>query len=58
MQIGLITLFPEMFSAITEYGISGRAVREGLVVAVDREQDLLVTAEPAGDLDGLVVCIL
>ena len=31
MQIGLITLFPEMFSAITEYGISGRAVREGLV---------------------------
>ena len=31
MQIGLITLFPEMFSAITDYGISGRAVREGLV---------------------------
>ena len=31
MQIGLITLFPEMFSAITDYGISGRAVRKGLV---------------------------
>jgi len=31
MQIGLITLFPEMFSAITDYGISGRAVRAGLV---------------------------
>lgn len=31
MQIGLITLFPEMFVALTEYGISGRAVREGLV---------------------------
>ena len=31
MQIGLITLFPEMFSAITKYGVSGRAVRDGLV---------------------------
>lgn len=31
MQIGLVTLFPEMFSAITDYGISGRAVRAGLV---------------------------
>lgn len=31
MQIGLVTLFPEMFTAITEYGISGRAVRSGLV---------------------------
>lgn len=31
MQIGLITLFPEMFAAITEHGISGRAVREGLI---------------------------
>lgn len=31
MQIGLVTLFPEMFSAIMEYGISGRAVRARLV---------------------------
>lgn len=31
MRIGLITLFPEMFSAITESGISGRAIRSGLV---------------------------
>lgn len=31
MHIGLITLFPEMFAAITEYGVSARAVREGLV---------------------------
>ena len=31
MQIGLVTLFPEMFSAVTDYGISGRAVRQGLV---------------------------
>lgn len=31
MRIGVVTLFPEMFAAITDYGISGRAVREGLV---------------------------
>ncbi len=31
MQLGIVTLFPEMFSAISEYGISGRAVRSGLI---------------------------
>ena len=31
MQFGLVTLFPEMFTALTEYGVSGRAVRAGLV---------------------------
>ena len=31
MKIALITLFPEMFKAITDYGISGRAVDKGLV---------------------------
>lgn len=31
MQLGIVTLFPEMFSAITEYGISGRAIRSGLI---------------------------
>ncbi|MGK0499720.1 MAG: tRNA (guanine37-N1)-methyltransferase [Oceanicoccus sp.] len=31
MQIGVITLFPEMFSAITEHGISGRAVKQNLL---------------------------
>ena len=31
MQIGIVTLFPEMFAAITDYGISGRAVKNGLV---------------------------
>jgi len=28
MQVGVITLFPEMFSALTEYGVVGRAFRE------------------------------
>lgn len=31
MRFGIVTLFPEMFSAITEYGISSRAVKQGLV---------------------------
>ena len=31
MHIGVITLFPEMLDAITNYGISGRAVKQGLV---------------------------
>lgn len=31
MQLGIVTLFPEMFSAVTEHGISGRAVRSGLM---------------------------
>lgn len=31
MNIAVVTLFPEMFSAITDYGISARAVTRGLV---------------------------
>ena len=31
MQFGIITLFPEMFGAIADYGISGRAVTKGLL---------------------------
>lgn len=30
MQFELISLFPEMFEAITSYGITGRAVKQGL----------------------------
>ncbi len=29
MQVGIVTLFPEMFTAVTDYGITGRACREG-----------------------------
>ncbi|WP_395496529.1 tRNA (guanosine(37)-N1)-methyltransferase TrmD [Arsenophonus endosymbiont of Lipoptena cervi] len=32
MLIGIISLFPEMFRAITEYGIIGRAVKNGLLI--------------------------
>jgi tRNA (guanine37-N1)-methyltransferase len=31
VQIGIVTLFPEMFDAVTGHGITGRACREGLV---------------------------
>lgn len=31
MWIGVISLFPEMFDAITEYGVTGRAIRGGLI---------------------------
>ncbi len=31
MQIGVITLFPEMLSAVTDYGITGRAVKQQLL---------------------------
>jgi tRNA (guanine37-N1)-methyltransferase len=44
LRVDVITLFPEMFSAITEYGITSRAVKQGLLAA-----DLL---EPAGLHDG------
>ena len=30
MQLGVITLFPEMFAALTDYGVSGRAFEQGL----------------------------
>ena len=31
MDIGVVTLFPGMFGALSEYGITGRAVRNGLL---------------------------
>ncbi|MBD1389186.1 tRNA (guanosine(37)-N1)-methyltransferase TrmD [Neiella sp. HB171785] len=31
MWFGVVSLFPEMFRSITEYGVTGRAVRNGLI---------------------------
>ncbi len=31
LEFGLVTLFPEMFSAFSDYGVTGRAVKQGLV---------------------------
>lgn len=30
-RVALVSIFPEMFSALTDYGISGRAVKDGLL---------------------------
>ncbi|WP_237065615.1 tRNA (guanosine(37)-N1)-methyltransferase TrmD [Microbulbifer guangxiensis] len=30
-RIALVTIFPEMFAALTDYGITGRAVKDGLL---------------------------
>ncbi len=31
IKVGLISLFPEMFKSVTDYGITGRAVKDGLL---------------------------
>ena len=31
MFVGIVTLFPEMFKAITEFGVTGRAVKQNLL---------------------------
>ncbi|MBW3165268.1 tRNA (guanosine(37)-N1)-methyltransferase TrmD [Ferrimonas balearica] len=31
MWLGVVTLFPEMFRAITDFGVTGRAVKNGLI---------------------------
>jgi len=31
VHIGVVTLFPEMFAAVTDYGVSGRAINNGLL---------------------------
>ena len=31
LQVGVISLFPEMFQAVTDNGVTGRAVRDGLL---------------------------
>lgn len=31
MRAGIVTLFPDMFAAISEFGVTGRAIRDGLV---------------------------
>lgn len=31
MRIAIVTLFPQMFAAVTEFGVGGRAVKQGLL---------------------------
>lgn len=64
MNVAIVTLFPEMFEAITEYGITGRAVSNGLVnvscinpraFTADRHQT--VDDRPYGGGPGMVMRI-
>ncbi|MGX4677211.1 tRNA (guanosine(37)-N1)-methyltransferase TrmD [SAR92 clade bacterium H246] len=64
MKIALISLFPEMFAAVTDYGISGRAVKQGLLEIAsfnprdyteDRHQT--VDDRPYGGGPGMVMMI-
>lgn len=31
MWIGVVSLFPEMFRAVSDFGVTGRAVKDGLL---------------------------
>ena len=64
MKIALVTLFPEIFAAITEYGVTGRAVKNGLLevqyfnprdYTSDRHQT--VDDRPYGGGPGMVMLI-
>ncbi|MBQ0711368.1 MAG: tRNA (guanosine(37)-N1)-methyltransferase TrmD [Porticoccus sp.] len=64
MKVALVTLFPEMFAALTDYGVSGRAIKQGLLdVALfnprahtsDRHQT--VDHRPYGGGPGMVMMI-
>jgi tRNA (guanine37-N1)-methyltransferase len=63
-NIAIVTLFPEMFSALTDYGVTGRAVKQGLVNIVfinprDFTQDRHHTVDdrPYGGGPGMVMKI-
>ncbi len=64
MKIAVVTLFPEMFAAVTEYGITGRATRNGLLEVAhfdprhytsDRHQT--VDDRPYGGGPGMVMMV-
>lgn len=63
-KIALVTLFPEMFAALSDYGISSRAIRQGLLelgffnprtYTSDRHQT--VDSRPYGGGPGMVMMI-
>src|SRR5688572_7723879 len=62
MNFAVVTLFPEMFAALTEYGVVGRAFREGVTslqcwnprdFTVDKHQT--VDDRPYGGGPGMVM---
>jgi tRNA (guanine37-N1)-methyltransferase len=64
MRIAVVTLFPEMFSAISDYGITGRAIRQGLLQLhlinprdFTRDRHATVDDRPYGGGPGMVMMI-
>lgn len=64
MRIAVVTLFPEMFGAITDYGITGRAIRQGLLQLqlvnpreFTRDRHATVDDRPYGGGPGMVMMI-
>lgn len=64
MRIAVVSLFPEMFSAVSDYGISGRAIRQGLLELkvfnprdFTRDRHATVDDRPYGGGPGMVMMI-
>jgi len=64
MKVAVVTLFPEMFQALSEYGVTGRALRQGLWAirafnprshTSDRHQT--VDSRPYGGGPGMVMMV-
>ena len=64
MKIGVVTLFPQMFDAITQYGVSSRACKHGLIeisytnprdFAYDKHQK--VDEKPFGGGPGMLMMV-
>src|SRR5690606_22480194 len=64
MRIAVVSLFPEMFSAVADYGISGRAIRQQLLELkvfnprdYTRDRHATVDDRPYGGGPGMVMMI-
>lgn len=64
MKVGVVTLFPEMFTAVTEYGISSRAFTNGLLTlqcwnprSFTHDRHQTVDSRPYGGGPGMVMMI-
>jgi tRNA (guanine37-N1)-methyltransferase len=64
MRFGVVTIFPEMFAALTGFGVAGRAVREGLAEVAfwnprdfTRDRHRTVDDRPYGGGPGMVIAV-
>ncbi|MEX1032558.1 MAG: tRNA (guanosine(37)-N1)-methyltransferase TrmD [Cellvibrionaceae bacterium] len=64
MRIAIVSLFPEMFSAISDYGITGRSVKQGLLTLklfnprdFTRDRHATVDDRPYGGGPGMVMMV-